>query len=516
MNIKRPSPDSYWDASSIRQLIKIKNERMKKYRYKLSIAVVAIFGAMGLASCNGVLDSLGPHNVTTEDNLFSTTDGYQRAVEGVYSLSYNAWGDKLVFTGDADGNDLRDLETVVSATEDVFDYTHNLMDIWTPCYKLIQHTNLILRHATTSATDSVIKEARAEALFCRAYAYFNIARCYGRPYYQSPESNLGAILVTDPDDDGIRGRNTVKETYAQIINDLMGSIPFYTSNRGSSYASIYASEALLSRVYLYMGGIYSAPNAAYNDSVVKYATKVIASGVYSLAKDTSYTNYFKYQNTSSRAVEDIFDINITSLSTGSLLHGYYTPVSSTYAGIYAPSPYWLTLVNAESGDLRQKLLKTVKFTRSTFGDTKATIKYDVSGTSSTSRYSLSPIRHFRLIEMYLNRAEAYVKLGQDANALADLNVVRVRAGLTALSSGSLTGQSLFNAIFNQRQVELAFEGQNGFDYFRNGLTMKRSYTSSTVAGVTAITSVDPTDAKVVLRIPSDEITLNKYLEQNDQ
>lgn len=486
---------------------------MNNFKHKLNIIVTTIVIVVFVTSCDKQLDEMRPHNVSTEAVLFSTPEGFQRAIEGVYSLSFAAWGDNLFFTGEAPANNLRGLETSLTPQSDVFHYIHNTMDLWTPNYKLIQHANLILRNVKVGETNSVIREAKAEALFCRAFAYFNLVRCYGRPYYQNPEINPGAILVTDSDDDGIRGRNTVKETYEQVINDLQASIPTYTSNRGSSFANVFASKALLSRAYLYMGGTFSNPNKAYNDSVVKYSTEVIA-GPYSLATGSNYTSYFTTQNTTVSAVEDIFDTNTMLFS--SLLHGYYTPITTTYAGIYAPSPDLLSLVNAEPGDLRLKLYKTVKFTRSTFEDNLATVKFDVSGTAASSRTSKSPIRHFRLIEMYLNRAEAYVKLGRNAEALADLNVVRTRAELAALPAGSLAGQPLFDAIFNQRRIELAFEGHVAFDYFRNGLIMKRNYVSADVAGITNITEMLPTSPKVVLRIPIAEIILNKHLQQNEQ
>jgi hypothetical protein len=472
-----------------------------------------ILSALLFSACTKQLDKLGPHNVTDADNLFSTEEGYQRAAEGMYALSIDAWTDDLIMTGEAGGNNLRKLQTAVTDNEDVFDYTHNRMDIWTPNYKIIQQANLIIDNVSNDETRATVLEAKAEALFCRAFAYFNLVRVYGRPYYQGAVTSPGAILVTSSSDNGKRARNTVQETYQQVISDLMASIPAYTSNRGSSYASIYASYGLLSRVYLYMTGTFTSADQHYADSVVKYSTLVM-DGTYALVQGADFITYFNNQNTAAAATEDIFATN-TGSTTASLLHSIFTPISGTSAGLYAPSPDLLALINAEPGDLRRKQFKVGTFTYSTFPDDSiATIKYNVSGTGATTRYSFSPIRHLRLIEIYLNRAEAYAKSGNNTAALQDLNVVRNRAGLTA--ADALTGQALFDAIFDQRRIELAFEGHNAFDYFRNGLTMKRSYESSVTAGITAVSTVNATDAKVVLRIPLTEIELNSALQQNEQ
>ncbi|HSC39679.1 MAG TPA: hypothetical protein VLD19_17460, partial [Chitinophagaceae bacterium] len=63
-----------------------------------------------------------------------------------------------------------------------------------------------------------------------------------------------------------------------------------------------------------------------------------------------------------------------------------------------------------------------------------------------------------------------------------------------------------------RRLELAFEGHNSFDYFRNGLPMVRSYASFNSPALT----VTATDAKVVLRIADDILAENGNVTQNAQ
>ena len=76
-------------------------------------------------------------------------------------------------------------------------------------------------------------------------------------------------------------------------------------------------------------------------------------------------------------------------------------------------------------------------------------------------------RLFRYSEVLLLAAEAYNKTGQDGNARTELNKVRNRAGLADVN-GSLAGTQLFDAIVDEKFLELAHEGQRFWDLVRWG------------------------------------------------
>lgn len=485
-----------------------------KTHLSIYTSFIVVMGALG--ACNKELDKIQPHNVTTASVLFSTPAGYQRAIEGIYSLSIPLVNN-IFFTGEAHGNNLRKLELQsTTAQSDVFNYLHtdrneaNLSyskGLWTGEYNIIVTINELLDNVPKDETDTVILEAKAEALFMRAFSYFTLVRFYGMPYYQQPGVNPGVpIITTSTTDNATAPRSTVKETYDQIISDLNAAIPLFKTNRGSSYGSLYAARALLSRVYLYMGGTFNSPDAGFNQLAVTNATSVINSGVYSLLENSDYEGYYTLQNTDNN--EDIFATNTLSASTSGLvaIAGYYVPIANMApSGTYAPSPDLLSLIGPD--DLRSNFYSSASFPLSQYNDALATNKYDLARVGFSSK---SPGRHLRLGEVYLNRAEAYVKLGMNAEALADVNVIRERAGLAALTG--LTGQTLFDEILLQRRIELAFEGQIGFDYYRNGLSMVRNYVSTD----SQVTSVEATSPKILLRIPASEINLNPNLKQNIQ
>ena len=62
-------------------------------------------------------------------------------------------------------------------------------------------------------------------------------------------------------------------------------------------------------------------------------------------------------------------------------------------------------------------------------------------------------------------AEAHNRNGNDGPALTYINLVRARAGLSALTSG---GSTLTEDIWTERRLELAGEGHRFFDLVRTG------------------------------------------------
>ncbi|MBK6783949.1 MAG: RagB/SusD family nutrient uptake outer membrane protein [Saprospiraceae bacterium] len=73
----------------------------------------------------------------------------------------------------------------------------------------------------------------------------------------------------------------------------------------------------------------------------------------------------------------------------------------------------------------------------------------------------------RYADVLLMYAEAANELNNSPMAIEQVNRLRLRAGLTELSSG-LSGQALREAIWNERRFELAMEHDRFFDIVRQG------------------------------------------------
>lgn len=106
----------------------------------------------------------------------------------------------------------------------------------------------------------------------------------------------------------------------------------------------------------------------------------------------------------------------------------------------------------------------------------------------------------RLGEIYLNRAEAYAKLGNYGAALADLNTIRGRA-IVGGEYASLDASNAGERIDKERQLELAYQAERSYDVFRNGKALDRRFPGPHKQ----LEDVPATDFRVVYYIPQNAI-----------
>lgn len=109
----------------------------------------------------------------------------------------------------------------------------------------------------------------------------------------------------------------------------------------------------------------------------------------------------------------------------------------------------------------------------------------------------------RLGEIYLNRAEAYAKLGNYSAALTDLNMIRERS-IVGGAYSDLDASNASMRIDKERQLELAYQAERSYDVFRNGKELTREYPGPH----NQFEDISATDYRVVYYIPQDAI--NSY------
>lgn len=488
------------------------------------IILAVMFACTLLTGCDKNLDKLAPHNVLFEEQEFSTPAGFTKTTIANYnSIAVSAYDANWFNLSEFRGNNVKPIDLTSSSSftaaqdVDAFNFTNSSSKdfgrsyvFWIAAYKAMLGINTVLKHVDPAEKDPIILQAKAENLFLRAVTYFNLVRLYGKPYYQSPASNPGVPLILIPiasvNDKPVRA--TVEETYKQIVSDLTEASKLFTEVKVNSYAGRYAAYAMLSRVYLYMSGAYAQPNTTYADLSIQYADSVINNGGFNLLTAAAYIAYYNNSNQANK--ETIWAVNhdVGSTSIPTILYqptGQYAGSNSYSTGQMKPSPDLLSLLAAN--DLRRNFYFTDKYPGNNV-DTLSCKKYSYKYTAVYT--SNAPVHYLRLAEMYLNRAEARIKKGDNAGAFNDVNIIRLRAGLSP--AAALSGQPLFDEIMKQRRLELAFEGHNSFDYFRNGLPMVRSYASFNSPPLT----INPTDGKVALRIADDILAENGNVKQNEQ
>lgn len=478
-------------------------------------------------------DNIRPSNDKADVELLGTIEGLTIASNGNYALLVTSAAGETQYVmnwfnlSELKGNTLRaSTQAFPQSRSDAYIYANSPSmgatgPFWRLSYRTIFGANKII-DAISDGQSAAYDQIKGENYFLRALVYFNLVRVYGRPYSQTPESNLGVPLSLQSvvPNSYKPARNTVKAVYDQIISDLEAGARLMTQTKGNNYASREAAWALLSRVYLYMGGTATTPNVANNEKAAEYADKVINAKKYTLLQGGSYANSFAIDSKSN--TEFIFCLRHDD-ANGNLINEFLIPrdvFGSPYQGEYAASPDYLALLNENATDLRKNF-----FTLSTDNRITGTDKtrYSVNkfnyqqiapvGGFDFSAKSRSGTPYLRLAEMYLNKAEASVKAGKNIEAMEALNILRTRASVPLWSNALLAakGLTLLDAILRERQLELACEGHSSFDNFRNGLPVIRSYADySSSAGF----RINPDDKRVVYPLPTTEIGLNTNLVQN--
>lgn len=255
-----------------------------------------------------------PYGSMSSDAVVADPDA---SLESLLNGSYaqlKGWSDVMHRCGEYAGDNMMIRGTSTDAFYEFISYSrtpnnYRLQALWDGSYKVIAQTSNLIQLIEEGKSATIDNEI-GEAYFLRGMMYFYLCRAYGRPYYQSPETNLGVPIVNGTPDDmenlDLPDRATVKETYEQAVSDLKKSIELFSIDNGPIFGSANAAKALLSRIYLYMSGTYETPNAEYANLAIKYADEVISSGDYSLLPRGEFMNYNKKTPESNK--ETIFAI----------------------------------------------------------------------------------------------------------------------------------------------------------------------------------------------------------------
>lgn len=218
-------------------------------------------------------------------------------LNGTYAQMKN-WSDVMHRCGEYAGDNIMIRGTSTDAFYEFISYSrtpnnYRLQSFWDNSYKAIAQSSNIIKMIKEGQSAEVDNQL-GECYYLRGMMYFYLCRAYGKPYYQGADKNLGVPIVNGTPEDvfgKLPDRSSVKDTYNQAIADLEKAITLLTLNKGNTYASKGAAQALLSRIYLYMSGTYESPNPEYAALSVKYADEVINSGTYSMLPRAEFMKY---------------------------------------------------------------------------------------------------------------------------------------------------------------------------------------------------------------------------------
>ncbi len=464
---------------------------MKTYK----IFIVTILAGL-VFSCSDSFLELTPQQSVSDTEALLDLDGYKSSITGIYNKLSGAeyYGRYMIMIPDVLADDVKQN----SQANRLVDYAEHIqrvsdtdaLNLWGSAYEGINAANAIINSETILA-DAILDEQNhivGEAYALRGLIYFDLVRMFAQQYnYTADASHLGVPIVLNFDLDNEPSRSTVAEVYEQIISDMTTGISLMSNSSrsgNSNTLSPNATRALLAKVYLFQEDWSNAE---------AMASSVIDSGDYSLISNDNYYDLWTTDN----STESIFEISMTETDNvgGNGIAGLYLQAGF---GDYLPSNDVVDLY--PSNDVRLSTFEIDPLLTGEFAPNRM-IKYpDINGFDN--------VKVVRLAEMYLIRAEARAEIGTDiAGAQDDLDMVRQRA-IADEPDNSEIGDALKDAIFLERRLELAFEGQRLWDLMRNQMDIVR--TNCTAQTCFIAYGADT----VIMPIPQDETDVNPNLEQN--
>ena len=465
---------------------------------KITLGALLFTGVM-FASCNKWVD-YNPHEdylITELDYLRSESD-YRTMAVSVYTPIQ--WLNQAVPVSDiASDNAVSGGENAsdVLALQQIDDYTHTpvnytLTELWQGAYEGINRANYMTQYKDKNLAGVTVDFAGKNALygeiyFLRAYYYFHLVKFFGDvPLFVDKRLGLSESKTLT--------RAKKADVYAQIEKDLNAAIavlPTVQVQKGR--ITKYAAQALLGKVFLYQNKF---------DAAAPVLESIITSNAFSLVSDFGAMFLAAGEN----GPESVFEIQYSNTSPyynwGGVnrgqgnhsvqqcgIRGLNGSAAMPYAAGWSTNLPTQNLANAyTTGDKRKAVtvldIEAYKTANPSFGITYQVAPYKNTGLynqkylprkgETSGQVELNYLNNYRTIryaEVLLMAAEAFNRAtaANDTKAQGYLNQVRQRAFADNLHNITATGAALKTAIWDERRLELAMEGDRFFDLVRTGL-----------------------------------------------
>ncbi|MBK7175179.1 MAG: RagB/SusD family nutrient uptake outer membrane protein [Bacteroidales bacterium] len=487
-----------------------------------------------IISGQGSGDGRGDDISASDGNFFTTMRAFWNCQEITTDEAICAWGDVGI----------ADLNTQTWSSSNPF-----LTALYQRLGLSITYANDYIKF-TEGNSDPKIIRYNAEAKYLRALAYYWYLDLFGNPPFTTESDGVGKFYPTQLDRELLVARPML---FNYIVSQLK-SIEDKLSDPGTAYpqADRGAVWMLLAKLYL-NAEVYTG--TAKWDSCKYYADKVITSGAYSLADN--YRQNFSADNDGQSNPEMIFGF----AQDGINIQGYVGTtfiIESSSDAVYlrAEDFHGLTTnTNWNGNRARKQFLNVMIDTLATYGgnpvpwdtdpffttskDSRVYLRVkkspDIPSASSSGDYGIGVYKFtarnadesqaanynsafastdfpiFRFADAIMMRAEANFRLGNTADAVADINTIRTRA--FGDNSGNITAAQL-NAqfILDERGREFYYEAQRRTDLVRFGQFTDGNYKWAWKGGT--FNGSATSNHLNVFPIPGAEVSANPNIKQN--
>jgi hypothetical protein len=458
----------------------LKEISMQAKKYIRLLGLLFLFIAPTLTSCKKYLEVDPARQLITADNAFSDDKTADATTTGMYTKLLGTFSNAMRMSSMTADN-IVDIYNSVSnqpmvnnalKADDV-----NVLSAWQTFYLVIYQANDILERGAASPGISPARKQQlmGEAKFTRAFIHFMLVNFWGSiPYVKTTDVNVTALITRTP----------VDEIYSDLIDDLKSAqsllpVAYPTSGRARPDQAV--ATALLAEVYLYQGDWKNAETEA---------SKLLSDPNYILNKVLAGV----FLRTSTETIWQLNTVNGFTADGAAYVPASGAPLYKFTDGLIA---------QIEPNDSRlANWVRTVTVTGVTYN---SPFKYKVRALVTTPPVPpAEDLVVFRLAEQFLIRAEARAQQDNLTGAVADLDSVRVRAGLPGIAP-SITKANLLLAVEHERRIELMGE------MYHRWFDLKRTKRVDAVLGPLKPTWV-PTAA--LYPIPSNELVKNPNMKQN--
>ncbi|MDB5270802.1 MAG: glycan metabolism protein [Hymenobacter sp.] len=468
-----------------------------------------------------------PLTSITPSNFFTSPDDAESSLTAAYDALQpsGAYGQDLLTMGEMPSDNVTSLSNDVIALRNIAwtSGTGQVGNVFRQAYLGINRANIVLKYVPTVTMDTARRsQILGEARFVRGLCYFNLVRAYGGvPMHLAPAESASPAELNLP-------RASAEEVYAQVVNDL-SQAAVQMANVNPNRATKKSANALLTRVQLTQRN-WAAAQAAAN--------KVIANNIVL----PPFRSLFPAEN---KGAESLFEVQFAgTLDSGNGVPDLVLPfplATYSFSKYNLPSDELIAyadtvndqrwafvgnVLTSGGGFIGRNHVSYIDCRKNRLPGTNAISDrgpFVYKSTSIGGNFnSVDNTYVLRYAEVLLAYAEAGNELtGPSPDVLAKLNLVRQRAGLSALTTASpqaASKQALRNEIDRQRRLELAFEGERWWDLVRYA-----RHTAADAAATHTVTALDiiaqrrtgVRDANYLLfPIPQAEINTNPQAKQN--
>ncbi|UBM62518.1 RagB/SusD family nutrient uptake outer membrane protein [Candidatus Sulfidibacterium hydrothermale] len=519
-----------------------------------NIILTALFVFI-LSGCQKDFLDTTPEGKIPMDEFYKTDQQAEGALMAVYdifqSLNARPWSSMWmlktllsdeVYTGGGGRGDQPDYEEInefrFGASNPVISWLFQFS------YQGIYRANLVIQNVKPD--DAVKKRIIAEAKTLRAMYYFDLVTLWGKvPLVTKPASSPSEYN---------QPRAEVSDIWAQIDKDLEEAIPDLPLKSEEEYPARVSkgfAEAFLGKSLLYQKKYAEAAkefqlviDSQQYGLIPNYADRLRINNEFgkeslfeiSYTKDEKYNWDNFYWSPDGRIEESNIHWELCGPRGDGWFEGGSTGLLAGWGFGYPDSTIYEAFIQAGDTVRRKASIMTEAELKSFGGKIRNAdqnnslpwscvglirLKYAsyASETDTTATPELNYGTNLRIMEyddVLLMAAEAYNRSGQDDKALPLINQVRKRALLPDLN---LSGDALFEAIKNERRLELAFEGVRYQDLIRWGDAEKvlANQGKEIPRGDGTYLSVPDAGFKsynVLLPIPEQEIMVNPLCTQN--